>query len=214
MPQSSRQRRCLLLSYVFAPSVGGIETVSRLLAGSLAERGYEVRVVTATAADAAAAAACSGPFHVIRKPSSLELYRQLRWCHFVLQSNFSLKLAWPLAYCAFPKPWMVVHHTPISRSSGALSLRDRLKLWSLSRAQCYSVSSYLATASPVPSGILFNPYDDALFRALERVSRDEPLIFLGRLVPAKGVDVLLHALAILRDEGFTPRLTIVGQGDA
>jgi len=202
----------LLLSYVFPPSVGGIESVSGLLAGSLAERNYEVRVMTATPSDAGTSDDLAGGYRLIREPGPFELYRQLRWSEVVLQSNLSLKLAWPLAYCSFPRPWIVVHHTPLTRPSGVMSSRDRIKLRALRKAKCYSVSSYLAASIPMPSEILFNPYDDALFRPLSGVQRDQPLMFLGRLTPAKGVDVLLRALARLKEEGFTPRLTVVGEG--
>ena len=42
--------------------------------------------------------------------------------------------------------------------------------------------------------------------------RPGDLIFLGRLVSEKGIDVLLHALALLRSRALSPRLTIVGSG--
>jgi glycogen(starch) synthase len=212
MSEHQSQRRCLLLSYAFAPGTGGIETVSRLLAGSLAERNYDVRVVTATPSGASLAEDGARSYRVIREPSLVELYRQLRWCHVALQSNFSLRLAAPLICGAVSRPWIVVHHTPIMRPSGAMTFRDRLKLWSLGRAQCYSVSKFLASTTPVPSEVLLNPYDDAQFRLLKGVRRDQPLMFLGRLVPAKGVDVLLQALAVLKREALTPGLTIVGNG--
>ncbi|MBI3965525.1 MAG: glycosyltransferase [Chloroflexi bacterium] len=38
------------------------------------------------------------------------------------------------------------------------------------------------------------------------------LLYIGRLEPVKGVDLLLSALALLRAEGLEPRLHIVGQG--
>ncbi len=210
----SYSRRCLLLSYVFAPSTGGIETVSGLLAQGLAERGYEVRVVTATAAGSTPAGHSQRPYQVYRQPGTLELWQHLRWSEVVLQSNFSLKQAWPLVCGALSRPWVLVHHTPLTRPSGQLTVRDRLKLASLGNAQCYSVSSYLAATIPVPSEVIFNPYDDALFRVLDGCRREQPLIFLGRLVPAKGLDVLLRSLALLKAQSVTPRLTIVGEGPA
>jgi glycogen(starch) synthase len=213
MAQSSPPRkRLLLLAYAFAPGTGGIETVSRLLAESLAERHYDVRVLTATPSHSTVDANPSPHYQIIRAPSTLELYRQLRWSDVVLQSNISLKLAWPLAFCAFPRPWIVVHHTSIARPDGKLHFRDQVKLWSLRHAQCYSVSNYLASTIPVASQVLFNPYDDALFQPLAGALRHRPLIFLGRLVPAKGVDILIAALNLLRTQSFTPSLTVVGDG--
>lgn len=43
-------------------------------------------------------------------------------------------------------------------------------------------------------------------------ARKNDLIFVGRLVEKKGVDILLRALAKLRQEGLAPRLRIVGDG--
>ncbi len=200
-------RRCLLLSYVFAPSTGGIESVSQTLAESLSRRNYAVRVVTQTAGHAG-----DERYRIVRRPSALQLLRQLTWCDVVLQSNFSMRLAWPLVSGLVSKPWVVVHHTPIARPSGELSVRDRLKLRALGRAQCYAVSNYLAKATPVASQVLLNPYDDSLFRLIDGISRERELIFVGRLVPAKGVDVLLRALQLLQRAGMAPRLSIVGSG--
>jgi glycogen synthase len=206
-----RARRCLLLSYVFAPSVGGIETVSRTLAESLVARGFEVRVVTCSQAIAAIDTGAT-PYSVIRNPSAFELCRLLRWCDVVLQSNFSVRLAWPLALLSFPRRWIIVHHTPLTRPSGRITVRDRLKRWMTRRADCYAVSHYLASIVPQPCGVLFNPYDETAFRLLDNVSRTRTLIFVGRLVPAKGLDVLLQALALLRAQTIVPQLTVVGDG--
>ena len=38
------------------------------------------------------------------------------------------------------------------------------------------------------------------------------IVFVGRLVEKKGVDVLLHAVALLRDRGLVPQVTIAGDG--
>jgi glycogen(starch) synthase len=51
-----------------------------------------------------------------------------------------------------------------------------------------------------------------VFRLMPAINREKDLVFLGRLVSAKGVDVLLDALAELRRQGLTPGLTVIGQG--
>ncbi len=43
-------------------------------------------------------------------------------------------------------------------------------------------------------------------------SADPHFVFTGRLSPEKGVDTLLHALALLRDRGLVPSVRIVGDG--
>jgi glycosyltransferase involved in cell wall biosynthesis len=47
---------------------------------------------------------------------------------------------------------------------------------------------------------------------MPEIVRDKELIFVGRLVSDKGVDLLLDALANLKQLGVTPKLTIIGSG--
>jgi glycogen(starch) synthase len=60
--------------------------------------------------------------------------------------------------------------------------------------------------------VIPNPYDHRLFRRLPEVERDQDVVFLGRLVSDKGADLLLDALALLKAQGLTPSLTIIGSG--
>jgi hypothetical protein len=56
--------RILLCSYVFPPSIGGIETVSRILAEQFCKLGSTVTVVTHTPGEEMDAA-----YKVVRRPS-------------------------------------------------------------------------------------------------------------------------------------------------
>jgi len=47
---------------------------------------------------------------------------------------------------------------------------------------------------------------------MPEIPRDRDLVFLGRLVSAKGVDLLLEALAELKRQGITAGLTVIGEG--
>jgi glycosyltransferase involved in cell wall biosynthesis len=60
--------------------------------------------------------------------------------------------------------------------------------------------------------IIPNTYREEIFRLLPEIERERELIFVGRLVSDKGVDVLLDALAQLQTRGLRPHLTIVGAG--
>ena len=64
----------------------------------------------------------------------------------------------------------------------------------------------------VPSTVILNAYRDDLFRVLPGVERTRDLLFVGRLVSDKGVDLLLGALGSLRARGLRPGLTILGEG--
>ena len=204
--------RIALLSYAYAPSLGGIESVSQLLVDGLRGRGHEVRVVTHTPA-AAGGAAQEGV--VLRRPSASSLLGTLRWCDVVVQSNVSVGLAWPLVLGVVRRPWVVVNHTPITRPAGQRTWRDRLKIASLRGARVYSVSQYLRSVTLEDSGLMLNPYDIQSFHLPHTADagvRENELLFVGRIVRAKGLDVLIEALHLLRKDGLRPRLSIAGDG--
>ena len=47
---------------------------------------------------------------------------------------------------------------------------------------------------------------------IREIQRDREIVFLGRLVSDKGVNLLIDALAQLKSKGLAPRLTIIGNG--
>jgi glycogen synthase len=199
-----------LLSYAFAPGVGGIETVSQLLVTGLRARGHTVRVVTHMPA---ASGVPETDREILRRPSAGDLMSVLRWSDAVLQSNTSVGLAWPLVARVVRRPWVVINHTPIARINGEYSWRDKLKVASLAGARVYSVSKYLGSVTARPTGVMYNPYDaDSFHLPPPGAMRDGELMFLGRVVRAKGLDVLVEALALLARDGFKPRLSIAGDG--
>jgi glycogen(starch) synthase len=198
--------RILLCSHFFHPSIGGIEQVSQVLAHEFSLAGHNVKVVTSTAESDSA----TFLFEVIRRPSPLELLRLVLWSEIVFHNNISLRLCWPLAFVR--RPWAVAHHTWIARTEGSMALRDRLKKFMLLFARNIAVSQPIADHLHAPAVVIGNPYRDDLFRRDRSCARDRDLIFLGRLVRDKGIDILLHALRLLREENLLPNLTIVGNG--
>ena len=189
--------KILLSSHFFAPSVGGIEEVSQILAHQFTRLGHEVIVVTQTLGEV------SFPFEVKRRPAMHELDGLTRWSDVVFHNNISLRTALPLPLVR--RPWVVAHHTWIARVDGRRALVDRLKLYVIRWARNIAVSQALAASLGVPARVIPNPYRDDLFRVTNTGPRDREVLFLGRLVSDKGVDLLLQAL------GKTPA-TIVGDG--
>ena len=192
----------LLCSVPFAPSVGGIETVSALLAVRFERLGNRVVVVTRSESMQPDAA----NYRIVRRPSTKALFDLVRWADAVFHNNIGLRFAWPLLLLR--RPWIVAHHTWIPHRGAA----GRLKRWAAGAATNIAVSQAIADDLPVSCRVVPNPYADDVFVPMADVVRRSELIFLGRLVSDKGVSVLLDALALLARRGRIARLTVIGDG--
>jgi glycosyltransferase involved in cell wall biosynthesis len=140
----------------------------------------------------------------------LALLSELKWCDVFLQNNISLRTWWPRFFVR--RPFFITHQTWIFHERKRSGWTSRLKLSVLRTARNFAISRAIAAELPVHSVVVGNPYDDQMFRNLENADRSGDLIFVGRLVSDKGVDLLLRALAALRQSGIQSRLTIVGDG--
>lgn len=152
------------------------------------------------------------PYPVHRRPSPIQLLRLVQSCDLVFQNNISLNALWPLLFMR--RPLVISSHTPIDATIERSELKRKLKFIAMRYATaCISCSHYLASTFPVPSHVIHNSYRSDIFRpSTSPQPRDKELIFVGRLVQAKGLDILIHAMKILRDRSITPSLTIVGGG--
>lgn len=198
--------KILLSSYVFGPSVGGIETVSELLAPEFIKAGHEVILITHTTGNDGIAR----PYKVERRPGRQRLMELVRWCDVYFQNNISLSYAWPLLFVR--KPWVIAHHTWLGEFPNRRNWKARLKRLLLKYGLNATISRPVACDLPLPSTIVGNPYSSGIFRRRPEISRDRELVYLGRLVPDKGVDLLIESLVLLRKRGLDPRLTIIGSG--
>jgi glycogen(starch) synthase len=198
--------KILFSSHLFYPSIGGSEEVGWMLASEFCKRGHEVKILTSTPTVEKE----DFPFNIIRRAKPSDLLRTLAWCDVYFHNNISLQTVWPLLFLR--RPWVVVHHTWIARSNGSLGFRDRLKRMAIRFATNISVSSAIAAKLPVKSTVIPNPYRDDLFIQGPVDQRLKELVFVGRLVSDKGVDLLIEALGLLQKEGREPRLTVIGSG--
>lgn len=161
-------------------------------------------VITQTAGDSD-----DFPLEIVRRPSGAELLRHVRWCDVFFQNNISLRTLWPLLFVR--RPLVVAHQTWLD-IDGRASWQSRAKRFVLRFARSVAISKAVAETLPVESIIVGNPYDDEIFKNLGSFTRTRDLIFIGRLVSDKGVDILIKALRILRDSSIQPQLTITGDG--
>jgi glycogen synthase len=196
--------KILLWSCSFYPSIGGIETVTEILAREFAGLGHEVTVLTRTVTTEPEPE--HFPFKVVRKPSALHLLRLVAHCDVFVHSHLSLKVAFPLLL--FRRPWLVAYHTWYPNTGLRGWLRPLVSRFALNVACSRAVAEYTDSECLV----IPNAYDDRTFRKIPESKRDRELVFVGRLIRDKGVHVLLDALSLLADEGIRPRLTVVGQG--
>ncbi len=197
--------KILLVSYAFAPSVGGIETVSRLLAEEFLRVGHEVRVVTDTVSSESSAYS----YPVERRPGWAALLKSHAWSEVVFHNNITLNYAWPLLL--YRRPWVIAHHVWIG-GDAPTHWRERLKKHALRYARNLAVSRAVAEKMPVPADLVGDPYDDAVFFEEESLPKKRELIYTGRLVSDKGIDLLLLAMGKLRQRGVCPELTVAGGG--
>ncbi len=199
--------KILLSSHAFAPSIGGIETVSGLLAEEFVRLGHEVVVVTQTPAEGVEE--FSHP--VLRRPSLGQLIGAIRWCDIYWQNNLSLRTLWPS--WLFRRPTVITHQGSYCRRPRGFDLVQRLKHAIVRGTPSVAISHAVADCFRTSSTVIPNPYDARLFHdRANDAERPADLIFLGRLVTEKGIDLLLEALARLRPRGSFPKLTIIGGG--
>lgn len=199
--------KILFLCDRFYPEIGGIETVSEILASEFAASSHEVHMITWSLPKGEK----SFGFRVVRGPTILELMREFKWADVIFENNPCLKLSWPNFF--YRKPWVIAVHTWISRTNGRVSARDRLKLrWLRAADIVIAPSEAVKRKSNKDAVVIGNPYNHELFRALD-IPRNKDYVFLGRLVSDKGVDILIdgfHKLIELVERDLT--LTIVGDG--
>jgi glycogen(starch) synthase len=154
------------------------------------------------------------PFKVLRQLSFKQKVAAFRHTDVVILANISLWGLLPLLFCGGRRPpWIATHHIWYENPGHPVKLLDRLKKWltrfaSANISVSYAVDQFLQ----LNAHVIPNPYDHRLFRRLPGVERDQDLVFLGRLVSDKGPDLLIDALVLLKEQGLTPSLTIIGSG--
>jgi glycosyltransferase involved in cell wall biosynthesis len=198
--------KILISSHAFAPSIGGIETVSHLLAEEFSKLGHEIVIVTQTSAENGE----KFPFPVTRRPPLRKLFMLVRRCDLFWHNNLSLRTLWPALF--FRKPVVITHQGSYCRRPSGLDFAQRFKHTLVNRMTSVAVSEAVARCFKTQSVVIPNPYDARVFTVRATSTERRDLAFVGRLVSEKGLDILLESLARLASRGLHPRLTIVGSG--
>jgi len=200
--------KILISSYPFHPSIGGIETVTDLLAAEFVAQGHIVKVVTMTPSSAMD----EFPYEVVRRPSPRQLLAAVRWCDVFLQNQISLQFAWPLLLVR--RPLVIAQLHPLGDEARLSRLKQGFKRAIIGHCRHVVACSHAIALQLGKHGIevIPNPYRDRVFRLQADRTRDYDLVFLGRLVSDKGLVILLRALSSLGMHGIAPSLLVVGDG--
>ncbi len=182
----------------FPPATGGTESVTNVVVRGLASLGHEVVLATRRHVEHAAS------FEVVVNPSALAFRQLAKRVDVIWHSQFAPTFSWPLLGTRIPA--IVTHHTWPVRN-----IRTRLKQSLLAGSQQVAVSTALAGAFP-GAAVIANPYDDSVFNTEGAASETGDLVFVGRLLEAKGADLAINALKILSLHGHRCHLSIIGDG--
>ncbi|HZH28071.1 MAG TPA: glycosyltransferase family 4 protein [Azospirillaceae bacterium] len=115
--------------------------------------------------------------------------------------------------------YATVVHDAVHHPGEGSALLDKYWEWEFSRAdRVVALSTHVArrVEARVPEtriATLFHPTMGYAPAAAARTGRPSRLLFFGRILAYKGLDLLLDAYANLRADGVSATLTIVGDGD-
>lgn len=229
--------RILFWTEQFWPYIGGIQIQCAKLIHALRARGHVVRVVTSHATmplpDVEVYEGVEihrfrfrEPLDQKNIPAMIAVRRRLA----ELRERFApelvhLNFAGPSAYYHLatagvrPCPWLVTIHQPLPASAASHEsvmgrmLREADWVTAVSASVLGNLRS-LATELATRSSVVYNGLEPPALRP-EPLPWDPPvLLCLGRLVPEKGFDTAVLALASLRERFPDIRLVISGDGPA
>jgi glycosyltransferase involved in cell wall biosynthesis len=252
--------KILIYTDIFAPSIGGVQTITATLARGLAEwsappngQAAVTNNVTVVTQTPAGTFDDSGfPFRVVRRPSFLELYRLIRRAEIVhvvgpaiLPMAIGLLLRKPVVvehhgYQAVCPSGIYLHQPDAKLCPGHFTSGNYLECF---RCQTVEASAWTSSrnllllfprrwlAKQVDANVgpsdytgdrialprtqtIYHGIEDPLATEAQPLVLRRPICFayLGRLVPEKGVDLLLRAAANVKRDGRDFRLKIIGDG--
>jgi len=196
--------KILVYSSVFYPAIGGIENHSLFLVKEFVKAGHQVRVITEQEQDPQRPLS---HIEVLQTPGFLKQLQMFYWCDVLYMPNITLKGAWLIFFNPFKK-WVISHNDFHLQYSNDLKTKLKLTLIRMANKNI-SVSKSVARFLKVPSEVIYNCYDDSLFKLYSDESRTYDFVFVGRLVSQKGCELLIDACSAL-DKPFS--LNIIGDG--
>lgn len=194
--------KILICSSVFYPAIGGIENLTLFLTQEFIKAGHEVKVITAQKQDKPLE-----NIEVVGPGSWVKQMHLFMWCDVFFMPNITLKGVW-LMLLDFRRKWVISHNDFHLKHSGWW--RANLKMFFIRRADLnIAVSRSISSSLDVESRVIYNCYDNDVFKVYPGIKRDIDFVFVGRLVSQKGCTLLLDALVRI---GGNYTLSIIGDG--
>lgn len=183
-----------------------------MLAAEFVKAGHTVRIVTSTPEGPDVLDQCD----IYRNPRAITLIKLHHWADVVFHNNITLTWAWPL--CLIRRPLVSAVHISVEAGhKDKLGILKLVKLFILKRIAVIAPSHYLARTQPFSPTVIPNAFDAMSFSKSPYLSanRDPARIaFVGRLIPEKGLHVLLEAMAECKSKGTEFSLDVIGDGPA
>lgn len=200
--------KILLFSHSFYPNIGGIESISMMLANNFDKR-QDVSVIVVTRTKEIGSK--SFPFRVVRNPSVKEIANLLNWCDVAFENNPCLGMSWP--NLLMRKPKIVGLQTWIGAPNEKITFQQKLKKRILSDYDVVTACSNKIKSFIYDKAIVIgNPYDSNNFLQ-KAVIKKYDFVFVGRLVSDKGADMCIELLNELNNFNVSEySLTIIGDG--
>ena len=199
--------KILIFSYRFHPDVGGIESISKMLADYFFQKGHQVRLITKTKDIASP----EFSFKVIRNPGLLQTIREVKWADIIFENNPCFSLSYP--NFLIRKPSVITLQTWLESLSGKYDLRQRSKHFLLKSASEVIACSEAIKTTFADAIVIPNPYNEKLFKIHPGIKKTKDFVFLGRLVSDKGADIAIKALQKIVSGYPLTSLTIIGDGE-
>ena len=192
----------LIFSTVFYPGIGGIENQTLLLVKEFVSKGHAVRVITSQIQSAPLK-----DIEIYYRPGIVKSIQLFLWCSTYYMPNISLKGIW-LLFLNPKKTWVISHNdfSSCNRKGTIPRVKNFVnKFCTTNIAVSKSIAGFLGPTAAV----VYNCFDDQIFRLYKDEKRIYDFVFLGRLVSQKGCDLLIRACSELKHP-FT--LRIIGTG--
>ncbi len=196
-------RKLAICTRLYRPVLGGSVIWTERMAESLSALGWEVRVVTKTQGDG------NGPVPVAHVSRLRDAIREVRKAECVL--TVEAGLMWMLAALMTNRPCVVTHHGFFRVGNHRPPLVRHVQRALAMLFPQVGVSRVVAQNWSRLAQWIENGYDPLVFYDNGGV-RDVDFLFAGRVVPEKGPDLFLDALAALSELGWDGRAVFIGDG--